>query len=58
MYKAIQEMFDDALAEGWDTGMVQSIRNLRTSQNISTDQAMEMLLIPEADRERYMGLLS
>lgn len=58
MCKAIQEMFDDALAEGWDTGMIQSIRNLSTSQNISTDQAMEMLLIPEADRERYTELLS
>lgn len=54
MCKAIDEMIQDAL----DEGVIFSIRNLSTSQNISTDQAMAMLLIPEADRERYMGLLS
>lgn len=58
MCKAIQEMFDDALAEGRDEGALLLIRNLSTSQSISTDQAMEMLLIPEDDRERYTKLLS
>ena len=58
MCKAIQELFDDALAEGLETGMLNAIRNLSTSQNISLAQAMDMLLIPASDRERYVGLLS
>lgn len=58
MCKAIQELFDDALAEGLETGTLNAIRNLSTSQNISLAQAMDMLLIPVSDRERYVGLLS
>lgn len=58
MCKAIQELFDDALAEGLETGTLNAIRNLSTSQNISLAQAMDMLLIPVSERERYVGLLS
>ena len=54
MCKAIDEIMQDAL----DEGVLFSIRNLSTSQNISTDQAMEMLLIPEDDRKRYIKQLS
>lgn len=47
-----------AIEDWMDEGIVTLIRNLSTSQNISIAQAMDMLLIPEADRERYMGQLS
>ena len=42
-----------AIEDWMDEGIVTLIRNLSTSQNISIAQAMDMLLIPEADRERY-----
>lgn len=47
-----------AIEDWMDEGVLMLIRNLSTSQNISIDQAMEMLLIPEDDRERYTALLS
>ena len=47
-----------AFKDWMDEGVLTLIRNLSTSQNISIAQAMEMLLIPEDDRERYMKQLS
>ncbi len=47
-----------AIEDWMDEGVLMLIRNLSTSQNISISQAMEMLLIPESDRERYTELLS
>lgn len=45
-------------AEGLTEGIITSIRALMKGQSISADDAMQMLQVPEADKEAYRKLLS
>lgn len=44
-------------AEGYVEGFVSALRNLMTSMNLSAEDAMSTLKIPEKDRARYAKLL-
>lgn len=43
--------------EGIDRGQIKMVRNLAKSMNITFEKSMELLNIPEEDRERYARLL-
>ena len=44
-------------AEGVDEGILQSIRSLMESAQWTPQKAMDMLKIPETDRDRYSAML-
>ena len=48
---------DKGRAEGMTSGILSSIRNLVKNMGISVEQAMSVLEIPEAERQKYMDLL-
>lgn len=43
--------------EGRETSLLASIRNLMQTMKLTADEAMNALLIPEADRPKYMAKL-
>ena len=44
-------------AEGMANGILASIKNLVKNMGVSVEQAMSVLEIPEAERQKYMDLL-
>lgn len=44
-------------AEGMANGILASIKNLVKNMDVSVEQAMSVLEIPEAERQKYMDLL-
>ncbi len=44
-------------AEGRADGIMSSIKGLMETMNLSIEQAMAALKIPEAEKQKYMGLL-
>ena len=53
---AIRE-YERGEREGKQDAMVKSIKNVMKSLSISKMEAMDILLIPEKEREKYFGLL-
>ena len=45
-------------AHGMERGLVQSIRSLRETLKLTTQQAMDALQIPQSEREHYLTLLN
>ena len=48
---------EEAREEGMEKGMLTSIRNLMKSLNLSAKQAMDALLIPSAEQDKYASQL-
>ncbi len=48
---------EEAREEGMEKGILTSIRNLMKSLNLSAKQAMDALLIPPAEQEKYASQL-
>ena len=46
------------ISEGKTESTLVSIRNLMKSMNLSDEQAMDALMIPAEEREKYIKLLS
>ncbi len=44
-------------AEGMTNGMLSAIKNLVKNMGVSVEQAMSVLEVPEAERQKYMDLL-
>ena len=44
-------------AEGMANGILASIKNLVKNMGVSVEQAMSVLEVPEAERQKYMDLL-
>lgn len=61
MCKAIRGLMADSKAEGRQEGQQQecvtNIRNLMETLQLSVEQAMNALLIPEEERDKYRTLL-
>ena len=45
------------MAKGRADGILSSIKNLTETMNLSIDQAMAALKVPEAERKTYLELL-
>ncbi|MCR5294431.1 MAG: hypothetical protein K6E30_04540 [Lachnospiraceae bacterium] len=65
MCKAIEDMRQESIsegieigrAEGVDSALLESIRNIMSGLKYSAQQAMDLLKIPAADRARYLARL-
>ena len=47
----------EGMAKGMTNGILASIKNLVKNMGVSVEQAMSVLEIPEAERQKYMDLL-
>lgn len=47
----------EGMKKGRSEGIITSVRALMKGQSISADDAMQMLQVPEADKETYRKLL-
>lgn len=50
--------FEKGLAAGIENTMPEAIKNLMDSLNLTKEQAMSALKVPEEEREKYMELLN
>ena len=61
MCKAMEDMRKEAMEKGIEQGIennrLENIRNLMTTMNLTAQQAMDALLIPAAEQEKYIALL-
>ena len=57
MCQAMDELKADWRAEGKAETLLNSIRNIMKSMGVTASQAMDVLLVPEEDREKYMSKL-
>ena len=48
---------EKGMAKGLTNGILTSIKNLVKNMGITVEQAMSVLEIPEAERQKYMDLL-
>ncbi|MBQ3546311.1 MAG: hypothetical protein IJA34_15210 [Lachnospiraceae bacterium] len=48
---------EQGMEQGKTTGIRQSILNLMKTMNVSISESMDMLMIPEEERERYMNMM-
>ncbi|RKJ52242.1 hypothetical protein D7X25_15810 [bacterium 1XD42-8] len=48
---------EKGMAKGLTNGILASIKNLVKNMGVSVEQAMSVLEIPEAERQKYMDLL-
>ena len=56
--KGVREMgVAEGMAKGMTNGILASIKNLVKNMGVSVEQAMSVLEIPEAERQKYMDLL-
>ena len=58
--KAIQDIKADGILEGIEIGraeLINSIKSLMTKMNLSADEAMEILDIPEDKRESFKEMI-
>lgn len=55
--KGIQQGIEQGMEQGKTTGIRQSILNLMKTMNVSISESMDMLMVPEEERERYMNVL-
>ncbi len=53
MCKGLADLIADSKAEGRVEGRVEAIRSLMESMNMTAEQAMDALKIPQEERERY-----
>ena len=53
----IQEERDEARAEGMESAILASIRNLMKNMKLSAQQAMDVLEIPTTEQAKYAALL-
>ena len=49
--------YEKGMEQGKTTGVRQSIMNLMKTMNVSMFESMDMLMIPEEERERYMNMM-
>ncbi len=52
------DLLDEYWEKGLSRGFSQSIKNLMNSMKLTMEQAMEALMIPEADRQKYVDMLN
>ena len=55
--KGVAESMAKGRAEGLADGILSSIKNLVKNMGVSVEQAMSVLEIPEAERQKYVDLL-
>ncbi len=55
--KGIAEGMARGMAAGRADGILSSIKSLTETMNLSIDQAMAALKVPEAERQTYLDLL-
>ena len=48
---------EKGMAKGLTKGILDSIKNMVKNMGVSVEQAMSVLEIPEAERQKYMDLL-
>ncbi len=53
MEQGLEQGLERGLERGIEQGIISSIRKLRENMNISTDEAMNYLGIPDEDRNKY-----
>jgi len=57
MARGIAKGVAKGVAKGRTEGIVSSIQSLMETMNLSPDQAMAALKVPEAERQKYVELL-
>ncbi len=57
MCQAMDEIRADCRAEGRAEGILSAIRNIMKSMKLSAEEAMDVLLVPKEDREKYLAKL-
>ena len=57
MCKAMEDMRKEAMEKGIENNRLENIRNLMTTMNLTAQQAMDALLIPADEQEKYIALL-
>lgn len=57
MAKGIAKGMEKGMEKGMAKGILSSIRNLVKNMGVSVEQAMSVLEIPEAERQKYLDLL-
>ena len=48
---------EKGMAKGMTNGLLTSIKNLVKNMGLSAEQAMSVLEVPEAERQKFMDLL-
>ena len=51
------EGWKEGWVKGWAEGQVTSIRNIMSTLKLTAQQAMDALMIPASEQERYLELL-
>ena len=51
------EGIQEGISEGRNEGLILAIRNLMKTMSLTIAQAMDILLIPEEDREKYENMI-
>ena len=57
MWKAFEDMQNEAMEKGKELNMLESIKNVMLSLKVEAQQAMDVLRVPEEDRPKYMAKL-
>jgi len=57
MMEGMAKGITEGMAKGMTNGILASIKNLVKNMGVSVEQAMSVLEIPEAERQKYMDLL-
>lgn len=57
MRKGVAKGRAEGMARGVTKGILSSIQSLMETMNLSPDQAMAALKVPEAERQKYADLL-
>ena len=55
--EGIEEGIEKGIEKGQELSLIASIKNLMKTMKISAEEAMNALLVPEADRPKYMSKL-
>ena len=57
MCKAIMELKQEGIEQGIEQTRLKAIENIKNNLGLSIDKALEILEIPDSERERYKSML-
>ena len=57
MGSSIQEIYDEGAEDGARRNLLECVRSLMVTMNLSAQTALEKLRVPAEDQERYLAML-
>ncbi|MBR0399952.1 MAG: hypothetical protein IJH95_03950, partial [Mogibacterium sp.] len=55
--EAMEKVIEKGIEKGIENNRLENIRNLMTTMNLTAQQAMDALLIPADEQEKYIAML-